>query len=305
MSRESQDVAIIDVLERRAAKVAKRRQFFRSAGGLGLGLVGGTILGACGGGSGSPAVAATGPSDADILNFALNLEYLEAQFYHLCGVRHRPAGQHDGRRRHAGHGRSAGQQVPFRIPWSAAYAKEIAKRRTASTSTSCARRWVDRRWRCPRSTSAASIPTGAFSIGGAGGGAGTGAGTAFNPYASDDELPARRVHLRGRRRDGLQGRGAAHHQQDLPRGRRRHSRGRGLSRGTGAHGAVLERHRRRRPSYTDVPGDFRCARQPRRHRPMSTRASRARRRALRTSCRSMPTVSPSAAATTRCSTSSI
>ncbi|MEA3115457.1 MAG: hypothetical protein QOG58_5256, partial [Caballeronia sp.] len=44
----SKDSKVMDVLVQRAGKLAKRRQFFRSAGGVGLGLIGGTILGACG-----------------------------------------------------------------------------------------------------------------------------------------------------------------------------------------------------------------------------------------------------------------
>ncbi|WP_345740913.1 ferritin-like domain-containing protein [Paraburkholderia fungorum] len=71
----------MDAFDHRIERRLQRRQFFRNAGALGLGLVGGTLISACGGGSGSIASAQSAPTDPEILNFALNPEYLESQFY--------------------------------------------------------------------------------------------------------------------------------------------------------------------------------------------------------------------------------
>jgi Ferritin-like domain len=178
----SEDTAVMDVLVRRADKLAKRRQFFRSAGGVGLGLVGGTILGACGGGSGS-ASAQSGPTDPEILNFALNLEYLEATFYAYAttgaGL---PASLMSG----AGTAGTVipGHAVTFSDPVVQAYANEIAKDeldhvtflRTALGASAVAMPALDVGFQ---------NPNGAFSKAAQAAGL-VGAGVAFDPYLNDE-----------------------------------------------------------------------------------------------------------------------
>ncbi|KLU27095.1 hypothetical protein EOS_06230 [Caballeronia mineralivorans PML1(12)] len=178
----SEDSTVMDVLVRRADKLAKRRQFFRSAGGVGLGLIGGTILGACGGGS-SSASAQSGPTDPEILNFALNLEYLEATFYAYATT---GAGLSSSLMSGAGTPGTVipGHAVTFTDPVVQAYANEIAKDelehvtflRTALGASAVAMPALDVGYQ---------NPSGAFSKAAQAAGL-VPAGTAFDPYLNDE-----------------------------------------------------------------------------------------------------------------------
>ena len=115
------------------APVSKsRRSFLANAGMYGVGLAGSALLGACSDsdsfaqdGDDPNTVVINGPSDQAVLNFALNLEYLEAEYYlrALTG-----SGLQDGDR-----GMNPGDvtvkdnpMVNFQTPLIARYAAEIA-----------------------------------------------------------------------------------------------------------------------------------------------------------------------------------
>jgi hypothetical protein len=179
----SEDSKVMDVLVQRADKLAKRRQFFRSAGGVGLGLIGGTILGACGGGSSGASAQSSGPTDPEILNFALNLEYLEATFYAYATT---GAGLSASLMSGAGTPGTVipGHAVTFSDPVVQAYANEIAKDelehvtflRTALGASAVAMPALDVGYQSPN---------GAFSKAAQAAGL-VPAGTAFDPYLNDE-----------------------------------------------------------------------------------------------------------------------
>ncbi|MDY7525041.1 ferritin-like domain-containing protein [Sphingomonas sp. 10B4] len=178
---------LIDVLDRRVERRNERRDFFKTA--FGAAAVAGAGIGAMSMGSRASAADPTTPTDPDILNFALNLEYLEAQFYSVAvtGVGLSPSMLTGTGTQGAAVG---GRKVVFTDPLVAAYAKEIAADeithvtflRTALGSSAVAQPAID----------IGITPTGAFSSAARAAGliasapAGTAQTSVFDPYANDD-----------------------------------------------------------------------------------------------------------------------
>ncbi|GAA2104507.1 ferritin-like domain-containing protein [Microlunatus panaciterrae] len=170
---------VVDMINRSAENEADRRTFLRTAGLASLGAVGSASL--LGAGT-TPAVAAPSgaPSDSAVLNFALNLEYLEAEFYSNAVYGHGlDSTLTDGKG--ARGGVRGGRQVAFKSKAIRQYAQEIAGDelahvrflRSALGSAKVARPKID----IQASFTAAARAAGLI-----------GAGQTFDPYANENNF---------------------------------------------------------------------------------------------------------------------
>ncbi|MBB3585587.1 MULTISPECIES: ferritin-like domain-containing protein [Sphingomonas] len=173
----TQSTHLIDALDARVERRNDRREFFKNAlGAAAMTAAGATAL------SLSSAAAAQSVTDADVLNFALNLEYLEAQFYSYAAY-----GTGLDNALLTGSGTQGavrgGRKVAFTDPIVEQYAREIAQDeiahvrflRTALGSSTVSQPVID----------VSVSPTSAFSVAAQAAGL-VPAGTAFDPYASDE-----------------------------------------------------------------------------------------------------------------------
>ena len=191
-----QQTHITEVLDACETRRAERRAFLRKAGGVGAIVAGSAVLAACDSNSNSddfnpintptpaPTPTATALTDADVLNFALNLEYLEAQFYSFAAF---GSGLAAGQLTGAGtQGQvTGGRQVNFTDPQVAQYAREIARDEIAHVAF------------LRQALGASAVAQPAINISGDANGAFTAAARAaglinatqtFDPYASDENF---------------------------------------------------------------------------------------------------------------------
>ncbi|HEX9954071.1 MAG TPA: ferritin-like domain-containing protein [Allosphingosinicella sp.] len=193
------EMAMMAVLERSEKRRNERRNFLHVAGAATIAAGGVSLLSACGGGGGNnddrpvapptdsvptPPPATGASTDAAILNFALNLEYLEAQFYYFAAFGEGlPLSILGGTGTQGGV--TGGRRVNFTDPVVRQYAIEIAQDerahveflRTALGSAAVAQPPLD----------IGTDPNGAFSSAARAAGL-IGAGQSFDPYSSDENF---------------------------------------------------------------------------------------------------------------------
>ena len=174
------DQQLLEVFDNRVERRTERREFFRKFAGAAT-VAGGLAVAS----SGSQVFAQAAPSDADILNFALNLEYLEAQFYMYAATGSGlPANLLTGTGTQGAV--IGGRKVNFTDPVVSQYAQEIAADevahvtflRTALGGSAVAQPAID---------VGGTDPNGAFSSAARSAGL-VGPGVAFDPYATDENF---------------------------------------------------------------------------------------------------------------------
>jgi hypothetical protein len=117
---------VSSLISRSAENPDDRRRFLRNASVAGLGVVGAGLLVGTEGGRANAATDSTPISDGAILNFALNLEYLEAEFYSNAVYGHGlPSSMTTGKGTLGPV--QGGHEVPFQSQSLKQFATEIAK----------------------------------------------------------------------------------------------------------------------------------------------------------------------------------